>query len=249
MDYNRVRIQILKVAPAFKKVGRYGSELKFEASFENIEVEQTDNRFVNLPGIVNPGVFEYQQFGGAKVQYGFENYDNASNPTLGMGFSLSGLWKMNLNETSKSYPEIESKLNFNHKLDKNGRLVFATLLKGKTILNNDFEFYQGATLGGDYDLRGFRNERFLGRHSFFNSSDLRLSLGKIKGSLVPMSYGILGGYDFGRVWMDGESSNTWHKSYGGGLWLNGLGIVTARLTYFKSEIDNARIAFGLGFGF
>jgi hypothetical protein len=27
-------------------------------------------------------------------------------------------------------------------------------------LNNNYEFYQGAT-GGDYDLRGFRNQRFL----------------------------------------------------------------------------------------
>jgi hypothetical protein len=64
-----------------------------------------------------------------------------------------------------------------------------------------------------------------------------------------MSYGILGGFDYGRVWLPDEYSNAWHRSYGGGLWLNSLGVVTARLTYFKSEIDNARIAFGLGFGF
>jgi hypothetical protein len=64
-----------------------------------------------------------------------------------------------------------------------------------------------------------------------------------------MSYGVLGGFDYGRVWLDGENSNKWHKSYGGGLWLNGLGVITARLTYFKSESDPVRIAFGLGFGF
>lgn len=249
MDYNRVRIQMIKVEPSVKKVGKYGSEVKFQTSFENIEVEGTTNRFVNIPGIVNPEVFDYQQFAGGKLQYSFENYDNVSNPTLGMGFLISGGWKMNLNESQKNFTELEAKWNFNHKIDKNGKLVFATLLKGKAILNDNFEFYQGATLGGDYDLRGFRNERFLGQQSFFNSSDLRLSLGKISGSLVPMSYGILGGFDYGRVWLDGENSNTWHKSYGGGLWLNGLGIVTARLTYFKSEIDKARIAFGLGFGF
>jgi hypothetical protein len=249
MDYNRVRIQMIKVEPSIKKVGRYGSEIKLQMSFENIEVEGTHDRFVNLPGIVDPEVFEYQQFAGAKLQYSFENYDNKSSPTLGMGFLISAGWKMNLNESKKNFAELEAKWNFNHKLDRNGKLVFATLFKGKTILNDNFEFYQGAVLGGDYDLRGFRNERFLGRQSFFNSSDIRLNLGKIRGSLVPMSYGILGGFDYGRVWLDGESSDTWHKSYGGGLWLNGLGVVTARLTYFKSEIDNARIAFGLGFGF
>jgi len=249
MDYNRVRIQMIKIEPSIKKVGRYGSEIKLQTSFETIEVEGTQNRFVNIPGIVNPKVFEYQQFGGGKLQYRFENYDNASNPTLGMGFLVSGGWKMNLNESRKNFTELEAQWNVNHKIDKNGKLVFATLFKGKAILNDNFEFYQGAALGGDYDLRGFRNERFLGKQSFFNSSDLRLSLGKISGSLVPMSYGILGGFDYGRVWLDGENSRAWHKSYGGGLWLNGLGVITARLTYFKSEIDNARIAFGLGFGF
>lgn len=249
MDYNRVRLQMIKVEPALKRVGRYGSEVLFKASFENIEVEETTDRFINIPGIVNPDVFEYQQFAGGKLQYSFENYDNNSNPTLGMGFSVAAGWKVNLNETQRNFTELEAKLNFNHKLDKNGKLVFATLFKGKVITNDNFEFYQGAALGGDYDLRGFRNERFLGKQSFFNSSDLRLSLGKIKGSLLPMSYGILGGFDYGRVWLPGEESKAWHRSYGGGLWLNSLGVVTARLTYFKSEIDHSRIAFGLGFGF
>lgn len=249
MDYNRVRIQMIKVEPTIKKLGKYGSQIKIQTAFENIEVEKTANRFVTLSGIVNPEVFEYQQFVGGKMQYSFENQDNVSNPTVGMGFLISGGWRMNLKESRKNFPELEAKWHINHKIDKDGNLVLATLFKGKTILNDNFEFYQGATLGGDYDLRGFRNERFLGQHSFFNSSDLRLSLGKIKGSLVPMSYGILGGFDYGRVWLKGENSNTWHKSYGGGLWLNGLGVITARITYFKSEIDDARIAFGLGFGF
>lgn len=249
MDYNRVRIEMIKVEPSLKRVGRYGSEVKFQASFESIEVEETNNRFINVSGIVNPEVFQNQQFAGGKLKYSFENYDNNSNPTLGMGFSISGAWKMNLKESQKNFTELEAIWNINHKMDKNGKVVLATLFKGKALLNDNFEFYQGATLGGDYDLRGFRKERFLGKQSFFQSSDIRIGLGKIKGSLVPMSYGILGGFDYGRVWLDQEHSNKWHQSYGGGLWLNGLGVITARLTYFKSESDSARIAFGLGFGF
>ncbi|MCF6133374.1 metallophosphoesterase [Flavobacterium wongokense] len=249
MDYNRVKIQMVKVEPVLKLVGKYGSEIQFKGSFENIEVEQTNGRFINLPGIVNPDIFDYQQFAGGRLQFSFENYDNASNPTLGMGFLIAAGWKMNLNQPERNFSELEAKWNFNYKIDKKGKLVLASLFKGKAITNDNFEFYQGAVLGGDYDLRGFRNERFLGKQSFFNSNDIRLSLGKIKGSLLPMSYGILGGFDYGRVWFPNEDSNTWHRSYGGGLWLNGVGVITARLTYFKSEIDKARIAFGLGFGF
>ncbi|NGY38357.1 metallophosphoesterase [Flavobacterium sp. XN-5] len=249
MDFNRVRIRILKVAPQLKKVGIHGSTILFQTSFENFDVERTNNRFIALDSMVNPAVFDNQQYAGASIKYSYENYDNASLPTMGMGFSISGSWKTNLSDFKQNFPAIESKLNFNHKVDANGKLVLATLLKGKAILNSNYEFYQGATLGGDYDLRGFRNERFLGDQSFFQSSDLRYSIGKIKNSIIPMSYGVFGGFDYGRVWLDGETSNKWHQSVGGGIWLNGLNVLTARLTYFKSADDQGRITFGLGLGF
>lgn len=249
MDYNRVRIRQLKVAPSLKHVGRFGSEIHFQTSFENIEVEETVNRFINIPNTVNPTVFENQQFAGVKLMYSFENYDNQSLPTMGMGFLVIGSWKVNLQETKLNFPTIIGKLNFIHKIDANGKLVLTTLVKGMAILNNNFEFYQGATLGGDYDLRGFRNERFLGNKSFFQSTDLRWNIGKISKSILPMTYGVLAGYDYGRVWLEAETSRNWHQSIGGGLWLNGLNMVTVRLTYFKSDEDKARIAFGLGFVF
>lgn len=249
MDYNRVRIQMLKIMPSIKKVGRYGSTILFQTSFEKIEVEKTNNRFISLPGIVNPEIFESQNFAGATLRYSFENYDIPSFPTMGMGFSIAGSWKMNINDSKRNFPAVESKLNFNHKIDANGKIVLATLLKAKMLLNDHYEFYQGAALGGDYDLRGFRNERFLGKQSFYQSSDIRWNLGKIKRSIIPMSYGILGGFDYGRVWANGDTSNKWHQSLGGGLWLNGLNLITARITYFKSMDEEARIAFGLGFGF
>ncbi|KIA85577.1 metallophosphoesterase [Flavobacterium sp. AED] len=249
MNYNRVRLRTLKVTPSIKKIGKYGSEISFSTTFEKISVEETNNRFINIPGVVNPDVFGSQQFAGATVKYSFENYDTPSFPTMGFGFSVAGSWKMNTNDAQRNFPTLESKINFNHKIDANGKVILATILKSKILLNNNFEFYQGATLGGDYDLRGYRNERFLGKQSFYQSSDIRWNLGKIRRSVIPMSYGILGGFDYGRVWVNGENSDKWHQSFGGGLWLNGLNVITARITYFKSADEEARIAFGLGFGF
>lgn len=249
MDFNRVRIRIMKAAPQIQKTGPNGSTFTVQSVFENIEIDRTNDRFITTSNTVNPKIFESQQFAGAGLKYSYENYDNPSLPSIGMGFSIAGSWKMNLTDSKRNFPTIESKLNFNHKIDTEGKFVLATLIKGKAVLNNNFEFYQGATLGGDYDLRGFRNERFLGKQSFFQSSDIRWNIGKIRESIVPMTYGILGGFDYGRVWVDGEKSNKWHQSFGGGIWLNGLNVVTARITCFKSADDDARIAFGLGFGF
>lgn len=249
MDYNRVRIRMLKLAPQIIKKGNYGSTILFQTSFESFDVERTDNRFIAITNSVNPRIFESQQFAGASIKYNYENYDNSSLPTMGMGFSIGGSWKINLNDRKRNFPTLESKLNFNHKIDSKGKLVLATLIKGKAILNNNFEFYQGTTLGGNYDLRGFRNQRFLGNQSFFQSSDIRYQIGDINNSIIPMTYGIFGGFDYGRVWLDGENSNKWHQSVGGGLWLNGLSTITTRLTYFKSADDTGRVTFGLGFGF
>lgn len=248
MDYNRVRIRITKANPQLTRVTKYGAIIVASAVLENIAVERTAGRFVAVSNTVN-GVFQNQQFAGANVKYSYENYDNPSMPTLGMGFSIAGSWKINLEDGKRNFPAIESKINFNQKIDTYGKFIFATLLKGKAVLNNNYDFFQGATLGGDANLRGFRNERFLGKQSFFQSSDIRWNIGKIHESFVPMTYGIFGGFDYGRVWLDGEQSNKWHQSFGGGLWLNGLNVITARLTYFKSPDEEGRITFGLGFGF
>lgn len=249
MDYNRVRLRTLKATPSIKKVGRYGSEITFAALFEKLKVEETTDRYINIPGAVNPNVFDNQQYVGVALKYSFENYDVPSLPTMGFGFSVAGSWKMNVGETKTNFPALDTKINFNHKIDAKGQLVLATIVKSKVLFNNNFEFYQGATLGGDYDLRGFRNERFLGKASFYQSTDLRWNIGKIKKSIVPMSYGILGGFDYGRAWLDGENSQKWHQSVGGGIWINGLNVITGRITYFKSNDDQARITFGLGYGF
>lgn len=249
MDYNRVRIQQIKVAPALRHVGRYGSELTFQPFFEKMKVEDTEGRFINTPGIINPTIFEGQSYSGARIKYTFKNSDFKAKPTLGMAFMVMASWTTNLDDTKQNFPAIESALGFTHRIDHSGKLILATYVKGKAILNNNYEFYQGATLGGDTDLRGYRNERFLGSSYFSQSSDLRLSLGKINRTIVPFTYGILGGFDYGRIWLDGENSKKWHQDYGGGLWLNAVNVITARISYFKSPDEVGRVIFGAAYSF
>lgn len=249
MDYNRVRIQKLRVAPAVRHVGRYGSELSFQAVFEQMKVEDTNGRFIDVPGIVNPEIFENQQYGGATIKYSFKNVDFVSKPTLGMGFMISGSWLTNLNDTKQNFPTIESNLSFVHKIDSQGKFVFATMFKTKAILNDNYEFYQGVTLGGDKDLRGYRNERFLGNTSFSQSTDLRYSIGRIRKSIIPLTYGILAGFDYGRIWLNAEDSKKWHNDFGGGIWINGMNVITARVSYFKSPDEIGRVVIGAAYSF
>jgi predicted nuclease with TOPRIM domain len=249
MDYNRVRIQQLKLAGAIRRVGRYGSEFSLQPFIEKMKVEENEERFINTANTPNPDIFNAKTFGGAKIIYSFKNSDFKAKPTLGMAFVIEASWTSNLEDSKQNFPSLESLLGFTHKIEKNGKLILATYLKGKAIFNDNYEFYQGAALGGDKDLRGYRNERFLGNSYFSQSTDLRLTIGKIQRSIVPMTYGILAGFDYGRIWLDGENSKKWHQDYGGGLWLNAINTVTARITYFKSPDESGRIIFGAAYSF
>lgn len=248
MDYNRVRMQVLKISPSIYKVGRNNTRFTLKTGFEDILVSRTEGRITEFSPEINPEVFDHQYFGEAGAKFTFRNYDNLSLPTMGMLLELEGYWKTNLDDTKKSFPYLAGALGFTHKITTNEILTFATLFRGKTIFNDEFEFHQAATVGGDMDLRGYRQGRFSGRHSFSQSSDLRLMIGKTKNTFIPMKFGILLGYDYGRIWIDDENSTKWHTSYGGGIWLNGVGIVTGKVNYFYGD-DGGRISAGLNFAF
>jgi Calcineurin-like phosphoesterase len=247
MDYNRVKLQTFSIAPSFFKETRNGSLTQFGAVFETIEVDGSTGRYVNEPGAITPYLFEHRQYAGVNGKYSFQNYDNSSLPTLGMFFYLTGGWKASIDDTSRNFPHAEGAIGFIHKITPDENLILSTMAKGKAIFSNDFEFYQAATLGGDFDLRGYRRERFTGKRSVYQSTDIRLTLGKVKTSFLPMKYGIFGGYDLGRIWVSNDTSEKWHQSVGGGAWLNGLDTVTARVFYFYGT-DGGRVAFGLAFG-
>ncbi len=248
LDYNRVKIRKVLITPSFQWKGEKGGSAIVKAGFERFEVDATSGRFITEPGVVNPNVFDYQNFANFSGQYTFENYDNISNPTLGMSFSVLAGYTINLDDFERKFPYAESSLGFTYKLSPTGNWMLASRVKGKVIFDDTFEFYQAATLGGDFDLRGFRNQRFSGKQSFFHSTDLRWNLGKIKNGFAPLQYGVFGGFDYGRVWLPGENSTKWHQGYGGGIWLNGINLITGQISLFHSS-DGLRFSGGIGFGF
>ncbi|MFD2603074.1 metallophosphoesterase [Flavobacterium suzhouense] len=248
MDYNRVKLQVFRAAPSLFRNGRNNSTVEFQIPFESIEVDETAGRFVNQPGALNDYLYEHRQFMGATARYSFSSYDNKSLPALGLEFNLLGGWKTSLDQLERNFPYLESYLNIVHKISHDDVFIFATSFKTKLLFNNNYEFYQAATLGADTGLRGYRQQRFTGKQGYVQSSDLRLMLGRWKSAFLPMQYGILGGFDYGRVWLENDDSRKWHNSYGGGIWVNAAGAATARVTYFQGS-EGGRVAFGFSFGF
>jgi hypothetical protein len=245
LDFNRVKLRTLKFAPALQWHGYLGSKIKLGLSYESIEIEETEGRFINT--FIGDNEDLTEDFVGAELTYGFENRDNKAFPTLGMETNIQVGYKSNINE-SNGFGYLIPSIAFDYKLVARGQLVLATKFAGHFNFGDDFEFYQAATLGANSGLRGYRNERYTGKRAFVQSTDLRLNLKKVKTGILPLNIGIYGGLDYGRVWVDDEDSDRWNNSIGGGLFFNGADMMVGNISAFSSN-DGIRLAFKIGFGF
>ncbi|SUP54640.1 Surface antigen [Weeksella virosa] len=247
MDYNRVRMQTYKLGPSFFKIFNNTGRLDFFANYRYAKVERNLDRIVNDDPSVHYRVFNGQNFGEIGASYLFRNYDNLSLPTMGFTFSFLAKWVNNLDYLERNFQYIEANIGFTHKLINNGRLTLASMVKGKALFGDGYEFYQATNIGGDQDLRGYRTGRFTGEQAFVHSTDLRYNLTKVK-TFIPLQIGVFTGFDYGRIWMKDENSTKWHNALGGGIWINGARAITGTLSFFKGE-DPGRVVFGLNFGF
>lgn len=254
LDYNRVKIRSAKVMSSLIWRGQQGSKFKVGLSYESNEVDRTNGRLIEMLPANDP-LFNKQDFYGIDATYNFANKDNDAFPTLGLQTSLKVGYKNNV-DTSKGFAYVIPELGFDYKLIPSGQLVLATDLRAHITLGDDFEFYQGATIGANNGLRGYRNQRFTGKTSFTQSTDLRWNFGNLKTGLMPIHLGVYGGLDYGRVWIDDDlvsfpdinNENDWNTSFGGGVFANLANMATANISAFSSD-DGLRLAFRLGFGF
>ncbi len=240
-DYNRVKLSYRSFTPAFVWNGHSGATFSIGTPLEGIEIGDEPDR------ITSDNDYERENYAGARGVFKFENYDNLSLPTLGFAYELQSGWRTNL-DSSDENSYIRSSMSFVHKLNTSGSITLSTKLKGHHVFQDSYEIYQAASIGGDDGLRGYRNQRFTGQGSFYQNTDIRLTLKERNTALVPISYGITLGYDYGRVWVPNESSKRWHDSYGGSIWMNATKMITGNMALFYSD-DGPRFSFGLGFGF
>ena len=137
-----------------------------------------------------------------------------------------------------------------------GENAWATLgvrIGGKTTFGPT-PFFDQAELGGGRFLsgltnnRGFLSRRFLGDSSAYANADLRVVLARVK-LIVPGDIGLLGFFDVGRVFLDGDSENSreWHTSGGGGIWFAPL-IRTNTVSLTVAESAESTL-FYMRFGF
>jgi hypothetical protein len=114
------------------------------------------------------------------------------------------------------------------------RPTLALRVGGKKVWGR-FPFQEAAYIGDASSVRLGRQNRFGGDGAVFGNAELRFRLSRIF-LVLPGEMGFFGLGDLGRVFLEGETSDTWHWAAGGGVWLAFLGPAnTISLAIAQSE--------------
>ena len=247
-EYNWVRKRSTKISPLFGWISKnQRRSLVFGPVYETMRLENSIGRVARDADIgFTADELKRKHFGGATVQYGLASVDRESNPSSGFKLGV-GLSYMNELSGENDLWDFDSKASFYVTLSNYPNIVLANST-GYEFVEGDAQFYQYPSLGNKTNLRGFRNNRFRGESVFYNNSDLRLKVVDWNNTYLPMDIGLLGGYDVGRVWMDGEDSNKWHNSQTVGLYMDILEMIVLQPYYSFTDEDDY-ISFRMSFNF
>lgn len=247
LDYNRVLLEQFTIHPKLKWKSYGGSGFSAGIKYQTVNVARTLDRFISENDLAEK-LIKAEQFGSISLDYHFENKNYAIFPTNGIKAGIHLSFTQNLDKEERHFFSIVPELTFINKLSYANKAVLVSRLKAHLITSDQFEFYQAATIGGDDGLRGFRNQRFTAKHSFYHSTDFRYAMGALRNQIVPLEYGFFLGFDYGRVWSDEISSKKWHNSQGTGIFLNLAGSFGSTLGLFNS-VEGFRLYFNLGLDF
>ena len=251
INYYRVRFENnLFRAALSHPFGSFG-KFSFGAQHQGFEVENRTGRFLDQSdagGLNTEDLFQNRRFyTGLYTALQIDSRDNPLLTTRGVFWNNEFVSAKGLNDLSSDLNKFSSELSLYYSF-KYPNVVTLASRTGMVHNFGDFEFYNANKLGGISNLRGFRRTRFYGQTSFYQNFDLRIKLFSFKSYLLPGNMGIVGFYDLGRVWVDGEQSDKWHKGTGGGIWISPLG--KAVLSFNLAFTEEETLPFvGLGFFF
>ena len=250
IDYYRNRFDFLSLDVKLKKAiaKNFAFEAGITGSYYTSDIENNDERFFSDFNASNPdeNVFDDNIYAGVQAGLVYDTREIGFIPKKGLFWETSFQVQTRLDGTSRSYSKLSTEMVFYLNPGKGG-LVIANRLGGGTTFGDPL-FFQRMLLGGLNNLRGFRTNRFAGRSSAYYNLDLRLKLFDFTSYLVPGTIGLVGFNDVGRVWEPGETSNTVHHGYGGGLYITpGEFILLQGSVGFSKESTMGYLSIGFHF--
>ena len=237
-DFYRLRRGRYMLSPGLKNRFANGAFVAFNATGERISIDETEGRFLATLDDIPERALQPQYFGKLGTTFSYNNVDDTFIPTRGIDFETNLGWTANLEDLDRNFATVSSSLAIYLRLGTTDKVVLASRIGGATNIGDDYEFYQAVTVGGHDNLRGFSFDRFAGQTSFYHQTDLRIKLLGRDSYFLPIAIGFAPGIDYGRVWADEQTSDTWHVGYGGLLWFAPYDLVAIGAGYYLNATDD-----------
>ncbi len=237
LTFYRTRFEEISINPSINLNVGSKANLNLGTHYRGIEIQRSTDRFISdFPnnGLDPTDLFEDKQYVGGSIGFHFESKDEAIVPKRGVTFNTSLTYSAGTNGNSKNSAQWDTDLTLRWALGPFSRTSIATRVGYQKSLGN-FEFFQSSRLDGFSTLRGYRRFRFAGESSFYHQLDLRVDLFEWRNYFLPSTVGLILFNDLGRVWVDGETSNTLHHGYGGGFYITPFGRFAVNILLAKSE--------------
>jgi hypothetical protein len=213
-EFYRVTQDAYTVSPLFLFPLTQHGNIAFGPYFK---YASTDNRTDRFLATVNP--YGSGNFGevGAGVAFRFDSRNRLHAATRGWTVEVTGRvfpawWDV---EEVFGDVAVEATTFLSPKLPLHP--TFAFRAGGKKIWG-PYPYFEAAYIGDAGTVRLGRDNRYAGDASAYGNAELRLGLGRAT-IVLPTDFGVFGLADVGRVFLEGENSDVWHSSFGGGIWL------------------------------
>ncbi|MFK7845906.1 MAG: BamA/TamA family outer membrane protein [Rhodothermales bacterium] len=245
-EFYQAQLSTGLIAPSVELAYEPGASITFGTHLRYTDVKNESDRFVGQQGISEES-FEDQYFWGFQGGITLDLSGHPANPKQGF------IWKNDVEvnfgvwNSDDIYSSLKSSLAFYLSPSLSPQVTFA-MRAGVAHNRGDFPFYAANTVGGVETVRGWRNDRFAGRTSFYTNAEVRAKLFNFNSYVAVGDLGVLGFIDNGRVWTeaDTQAGKVWHQGYGGGLWVSLFDSFVINSTIGFSEEENV---FNLKIGF
>ncbi len=248
LDYNRVRMENMDVA-----LGVLKPHKNYNASanlfFESRKIDETPDRFVSSETLFFPenDFFNRKNYIGFSGKYEYKTIPLDLVEDLIIAPKIEFKVTANFNEFSKTNSLIQPSILIGHPF-YNDKIRLDAKITYQHVFGEEVPFYQAATIGGSSGLRGYRNQRFTGESSMVANTNIKWFIKDLESDILPLQFGVLGGFDAGRVWLKKDDSTSIHTDFGGGFWLQTADLLRAQVQAFKGG-EGMRFSFNMSIGF
>jgi hypothetical protein len=248
-NFYRVNQRQITVAPVlFLPFGSRNVELGVGPIMNYFDTKEDTTRIIRSDTLYGSGTLgEVGVIGGLRI----DTRDLPSWPTRGFHVLLTGELYPEVWDVATIYGVLEGVAStYLTARSLPFRPTLALRAGARKVFGDSIPFQHAAYIGDDRTVRLGRQNRFGGDAAVWGNAELRFNAQRFM-LLLPGQFGLFALGDLGRVFLDGEESDTdtWHWAAGGGVWLS---FVAQRMTLsvaVAASDERTAVYFRTGFAY